>query len=427
MNAQVSQAYRDSINKLSYEDHWLMLEKLGIDSLRPGPSGDPSAPNAANSEEAKVNPITSLPDPLRFDNGDKVVTPSDWDKRRKEIITHFNREMYGEVPENVPGVNWKIISEKDSILGTYPVTIQKLKGIVDNSSYPEIEVAIDLTLTLPRNHTEPVPVILKFDWIWPGMPQTNEVEEWKLSLLKENWGIASLIPTSYQADNGAGLRKGIIGLSNKGEPRDKHDWGSLRAWAWGASETLNYFENIPEVDASRVIIEGLSRYGKAAMVTMAYDERFAGGFIGSSGAGGAKILRRNFGEQVENLASSAEYHWFSPSFIKYAGPLKVDDLPVDGHELVSLAAPRPVFISTGNPKVEGNWVDARGMFLAGKYASPVYELLGYKGLVGKEYPGVGPFLDEGRIAFRAHEGGHTVEPNWPYFIAFIKPYFEKDN
>ncbi|MCP9199125.1 acetylxylan esterase [Gramella sp. GC03-9] len=427
MKAQVSQAYRDSINKLSWEDHRLMLDKLDIDSLRPGPSGDPSAPNAANSDEAKVKPLIDLPDPLQFDKGDTVANKPGWEKRRKEIIAHFNREMYGKVPGNVPEVSWKIISEKDSILGTFPVTIQKLKGIVDNSSYPEIEVAIDLSLTIPKNQDKPVPVILKFDWIWPGMPQKKEVEEWKKLLLKENWGFASLIPTSYQADNGAGLRRGIIGLTNKGEPREQHDWGSLRAWAWGASEVLNYFENIPEVDASRVIIEGLSRYGKAAMVTMAYDERFAGGFIGSSGAGGAKILRRNFGEQVENLASSAEYHWFSPSFIKYAGPLSVNDLSIDGHHLVALAAPRPVFISTGNPEVEGNWVDARGMFLAGKYASPVYELLGYKGLVGGEYPGVGSFLNEGRIAFRAHEGGHTVEPNWPYFIDFIKPFLEKDN
>ena len=425
MNAQFSQAARDSINKLSYEDHRLMLQKLGIDSLRLGPSGNPSAPNAANSDESKVRNLDDLPDPLIFEDGKEVNNSKDWAKRREEIFHHFNTEMYGEIPKELPEVNWKVTSEKDSLMGDIPVTVRKLEGIVDNSFYPEIEVVIDLTLTLPRNSNKPVPVILKFDWFWPGMNENPEVEEWKKLLLKENWGIASLIPTSYQADNGAGLRKGIIGLVNEGGPREINDWGTLRAWAWGASEVLNYFENDLKVDASKVAIEGLSRYGKAALVSMVYDERFAVGLIGSSGAGGAKILRRNFGEQVENLASSGEYHWFSPSFIKYAGPLTVNDLPVDAHELIALAAPRPIFISTGNPDVEGNWVDARGMFLGGKYASPVYELLGYKGLVEEKYPGVGPFLNKGRIAFRAHQGGHTVEPNWPYFIEFIKPYFKE--
>ena len=149
----------------------------------------------------------------------------------------------------------------------------------------------------------------------------------------------------------------------------------MRAWAWGASRALDYFEKDKDVDAEKVAIEGLSRYGKAAMVAMAYDDRFATGFVGSAGAGGTKILRRNFGEQVENLASSGEYHWFAPNFIKYAGPLTVEDLPVDAHHLIALAAPRPLFISTGDPAVEGNWVDARGMFLGAVHASPVYELL----------------------------------------------------
>src|SRR6202042_1538230 len=103
-------------------------------------------------------------------------------------------------------------------------------------------------------------------------------------------------PTSVQADNGEGLTQGVIGLVNKGQPRKLDDWGALRAWAWGASRALDYFESDKTVDAKQVGIEGLSRYGKAALVAMAYDARFAIGFIGSSGAGGAKILRRKFGE-----------------------------------------------------------------------------------------------------------------------------------
>ena len=179
---------------------------------------------------------------------------------------------------------------------------------------------------------------------------------------------------------------------------------------------MDYFESIKEVDENKIVIEGLSRYGKAALVTMAYEPRIAIGFIGSSGAGGAKILRRNFGEQVENLAGSGEYHWFAPNFIKYAGPLTANDLPVDAHELVALCAPRPVFISAGSASVEGTWVDAKGMFLAGVYAGPVYELLGRKPLGTNQFPPEETTLTEGDIAFRQHAGGHTVIPNWPYFI-----------
>lgn len=422
--AQFSQEKWDSINRLNTEDHQLMMQTLGIEGLRPGPSGNPDDPNAANSDETKVNPI-DLPALLSFKNGTEVTTKAEWHERRKEIKEDLDREMYGKLPEDIPAVNWRILSEKDSLIGENPVKVKELRGIAVNSSYPEIEVSIQMTLTTPLNEENEVPVILKFDWIWPAgfAPEKKDPNPWQEQLLAKHWGYASIIPTSYQADNGAGLREGIIGLVNKGEPRKPDDWGALRAWAWGASRALDYFEKDEDVDASRVAIEGLSRYGKAAMVAMAYDERFAIGFIGSAGAGGTKILRRNFGEQVENLASSAEYHWFSPNFIKYAGPLTVDDLPVDAHHLIALAAPRPLFISTGNPAVEGNWVDARGMFLGAVHASPAYELLNEQGLESFEYPEVGEFLSNGKIAFRIHEGGHTVEPNWPYFIEFAERFF----
>jgi hypothetical protein len=151
------------------------------------------------------------------------------------------------------------------------------------------------------------------------------------------------------------------------------------------------------------------------------------GLIGSSGAGGTKILRRIFGEQVENLASSGEYHWFAPNFIKYAGPLTPNELPVDAHELIAVCAPRPVFISAGATTVEGPWIDAKGMFLGGVHASPVYELLGKKGLETKEFPPQETSLISGDIAFRQHEGGHTVGPNWPFFITFAQRYFQKES
>jgi hypothetical protein len=153
---------------------------------------------------------------------------------------------------------------------------------------------------------------------------------------------------------------------------------------------------------------------------MAYDQRFAIGYVSSSGEGGAKLHRRNWGELVENVAGTGEYHWMAGSFIKYAGPLNWNDLPVDSHELIALCAPRPVFISGGDKGDQ--WVDAKGMFLAAAAAGPVYKLLGKRDMGTNVYPAVETPLIDGDVAFRQHSGGHTPAPNWPTFITFASRY-----
>lgn len=419
----------DSIRQATDKDYQSMLQQLNIKSTRPGPSGNPSAPNAANIDEEKASPYTSLPDPLVLKNGQKLTTAKQWwQQRRPEIVEEFDREIYGRVPKNIPKVNWEVVSTTNEMNGAFAVVTKKLLGHVDNPSYPQIKVNIDLTVTLPANITTPVPVMMEFGFVFPPgfrPAATNQPAgtTWQQQLLAKGWGYAIIVPASYQPDNGAGLTQGIIGLVNKGQPRKPDDWGALRAWAWGASRALDYLETDKAVDAKRVGIEGLSRYGKATIVTMAYDPRFAIAFVGSSGAGGAKILRRVYGEQVENLAGSGEYHWFAGNFIKYAGPLTPNDLPVDAHELVALCAPRPVFISSGSATVEGRWVDAKGMFLGAVHAGPVYKLLGKKDLGTTEFPPQETTLVSGDIAFRQHSGGHTTGPNWPTFIEFAQRYF----
>lgn len=421
----------DSINKLTQVDYKNILSQLNITSTRPGPSGNPQAADAANSDESKVPPYT-LPDPLTLKNGKKLTDAKTWwTKRRPEIIEDFDKEIYGRVPKNTPKVNWEIVKDTIEMNGNFKVHTKNLAGHVDNSSYPQIKVDIQLTLSTPADAKGPVPVIMEFAFVFPAGftpprdTSKNPSPTWQQQLLANGWGYAVIVPTSYQADNGAGLTQGIIGLCNKGQYRKPDDWGALRAWAWGASRALDYFETDKAVDAKRAGIEGLSRYGKATIVTMAYDPRFAIAFVGSSGNGGVKIMRRVFGEQVENLASSGEYHWFAGNFIKYAGPLTVNDLPVDAHELLALCAPRPVFISSGSPKAEGNWVDGKGMFLGAVYAAPVYKLLGKKDLGTSEMPAIDAGLLNGDIAFRQHSGGHTTAPNWPYFIEFAHRYFKQ--
>jgi hypothetical protein len=408
------------------QDHRRMLDLLGIQSLRPGPSGNPKAPNAANADEAKANPYPVLPDPLKFEDGTPVRTTADWKRRRAEIMDLFDREVYGRTPAVTPRVAWYVTSTAEESVGGIPVTVKALTGRVDNSASPAITVELQARLTLPRAASRPVPVMLTFGFGarppgTPAFPQ-GPGPSWQSQVLSKGWGYVVYVPTSAQADNGAGLTRGIIGLVNKGQPRSLDDWGALKAWAWGASRVLDYLETDKAVDARRVGLEGLSRYGKAVAVAMAYDERFAIAFIGSSGAGGVKLHRRHFGEQVENVAGSGEYHWMGGRYLKYAGPLTPNDLPVDSHQLVALCAPRPVYVSAGSPAVEGGWIDAKGMFMAAAAAGPVYRLLGLKDLGTSEFPPEQTGLLDGDIAWRQHEGGHTTGPNWPTFLAFAERY-----
>lgn len=404
--------------RTSEEDHRAMLDRLGIPGLRPGAHpNDPASPNAVNYDESRANPYPCLPDPLLTQDRRQVTHPTLWwDTRRPELLELFDREVYGRVPQGLPAIDWRLREESEGSNRDVRTRIKKLTGVVDNSGFPSVTVEMDLTLVTPAEAPGPVPVMLElgFEFRRPGHP--SPVPEWQHQVLSRGWGYAILLAYSVQPDSGAGLAQGIIGLANQGRLREPDAWGALRAWAWGASRALDYLEADPAVDGSRVGIEGVSRFGKAALVAMAYDPRFAVGFIASSGAAGAKLHRRNFGEIVENVASVAEYHWMAGNYLKYAGPLTWDDLPVDSHQLIALCAPRPVFISVGSPEVEGQWIDARGMFLAAVAAGPVYELLGKRGLGTTEFPPIETALVDGALAFRQHSGGHTAGPNWPTFL-----------
>ena len=258
-------------------------------------------------------------------------------------------------------------------------------------------------------------------------PAPTPIEE----LIAAGWGYAAIDPASIQADNGAGLTRGIIGLVNQGQPRGPEDWGSLRAWAWGAARGLDYLETDPVVDAKHVGIEGVSRYGKAALVTMAFEPRFFMGLIGSSGKGGTTPLRRNWGEGVENLAGTGEFHWVAGNFIKYDateakfGGKQSGDFSVDSNELIALCAPRLLFVSYGIPEMgDAQWLDHQGSYMATVDAGAVYRLLGAKDIgVTDDYhtarmPSVNVGLLDGELAWRQHDGGHTDAPNMKYFIAW---------
>lgn len=480
------------VNFTADQDHQQMMKQLGIKALRPGPSGDATAPNHANYDEALANPYPELPDALTLKNGRKVTTPDTWWKqRRPEIVEDMEREVYGRIPSNVPKVTWTVrVTDKERV-GFVPVIAKQIIGHVDNTAYPLINVNIEMTLVLPANAKGAVPVLMMFGRSAlpaPAQPAPADLEKInsaiKELLVKEHpelknifeqypaykpipeqspfgpggfqmvkgdpptasqliasgWGYVLIDPSSIQADNAEGLTKGIVGLVNKGQPRQPEDWGALRAWAWGAARALDYLETEPAVDAKHVGIEGVSRYGKAALVTLAFEQRFAMGLIGSSGEGGAKLHRRNFGEAVESL-TGGEYYWMAGNFMKYGasdatfGPKTANDLPVDAHELIALCAPRLTFISYGIPEQgDAKWLDQQGSYMATIAAGAVFKLLGAGDLgVSNNYktekmPPVNTDMLNGKLAWRQHDGGHTDAPNVKYFIAWANKmmHYDKD-
>lgn len=477
-----SSQYPRPVNFTAEQDHDNMMQQLGIKSLRPGPSGNESAPNHANYDTALANPCPQLPDILTTKNGKKVTTAAMWwQQRRPEIVADLEREVYGKLPANIPKVTWSIKVSDREFVGFTPVIAKQLIGHVDNSAYPLINVDIKMMLVVPMNVKGPVPVLMMFgapQFPAPAQPSPDDMEKlnatFKELMIKTNpavkdifdkypaytpitrlpgfnffaappagdpppteqllaagWGYATIDPNSIQADNGASITKGIIGLVNKGQPRKPDDWGALRAWSWGAARALDYLETDSLVDAKKVGIEGVSRYGKAALVTLAFEPRFAVGLIGSSGKGGTTLLRRNFGEAVESL-TGGEYYWMAGNFMKY-GAAKASfgaktgcDLPVDSHELIALAAPRPTFISYGIPeKGDAKWLDQEGSYMAAVAAGTAFKLLDAKDLgVSNDYrkekmPPALTGLLNGQLAWRQHEGGHTDAPNFKYFIPWV--------
>jgi len=454
------------------QDHQNMMRQLGIAKLRRGPSGNPDSPNAANTDESKANPYPLLPELLKLKDGSAVTTSEQWwSQRRPEIVEEFEREVLGRVPDNVPEVKWELLKTIEKKLGETEVVEKRMVGRTDNTGCPEIDVNIMMSVVTPKAATKPVPTLMMFGFTMFG-PDGEDIDfggrfrgfgrgreggppPKTQQLVAAGWGYVTINANSIQEDSGGkrkprfgpprpegqtggGLTRGIIGLANKGQPRKPDQWGSLRAWAWGASRALDYLETDSAIDAKRVGIDGVSRYGKAALVTMAFDQRFATVLVGSSGEGGASLYRRNFGEAVENITGSGEYHWMAGNFLKYGaaeasfGSMNANDLPVDAHMLIALCAPRPTFISYGIPeKGDALWLDQQGSFMGTVAAQPAFRLLGARDLgrsddyMKEKMPAVNTDLLDGALAWRQHDGGHTDAPNIPHFIKWMERHWSK--
>jgi (4-O-methyl)-D-glucuronate---lignin esterase len=482
-----AQAPSASEAQATLRDYLSTLERLGIRKMRPAPSADPSASYPANYDEAKANPYPSWPNPLILDDGRRVTTARTWwNERRPQIVRAFEKDVYGRVPADAPRIDWKVDESETERVGPVPVIATRLVGHADNTADPAIEVDIPMIVVKPVHARGPLPALIMFvlgpprfpapvppspaaiakmnaalkqalvrqdpslaevirthpawdpiatpPFFPPPRPKNDPIAQ----LVADGWAVALINPASIQPDSGAGLARGVIGLADRGGPRKPDEWGALRAWAWGASRALDFLSKDPDIDARHIGIEGVSRYGKAALVAMAFDPRFFMGLIGSSGRGGVAPMRRDFGETLENLAAPDEYHWMAANFLRYGaseargGAKTAGDLPVESSELIALCAPRLVFISYGSPRAgDAAWVDQQGSYMAAVAADPVYRLLGARGLgVGGDYrdarkPPIDFGLLDGRLAWRQDSGGHTDVPNFKYFIAWADRWMKR--
>src|SRR6516225_949445 len=250
---------RPGSNKIDdYDDYKTMLDQLGIKKMRKGRN----ARVKDTSDEATANPYKdTMPELMTFKDGSKVTSADQWPKRRAEIVEDFEREVYGRIPKNVPKVKWEVTSTVEGESGGIATITKTLIGHVDNSTFPQIKVAIQASFTVPKYAAGPVPVVVQFGF---GFGGRRGAKSWTQQALDKAWGYGTINPNSIQGDNSK-LREGIIGLTTKGEPRSPEDWGALRAWAWGVSRLIDYFEADKDsgVDPAKVCITGVSRYGKA--------------------------------------------------------------------------------------------------------------------------------------------------------------------
>ena len=363
-------------------------------------------------------------DLLKMHDGTTVASPQQWwASRRPEIFRDVCEQFWGKIPPDstLPGVRWSTSWSTEEV-GGVPCNQEAITGYIDSSRYPLVRNVpkILATLRMPVGLKRKVPVMIVIGGFSPEM-------HWKYCAAN-GWGVCMFNPGALQPDNGAGLTSYLIGLVNRGHWRKPDDWGTIAAWSWGVSRLIDFLEKDSSVDARMIGVTGHSRFGKTALVAMAYDSRIAIAFPSCGGSMGTKMNRRHWGQDVENSAWDREYHWMAGNFLKWCGPLhptsylprKIELCPVDAHSLLALCAPRPVFLNAGT---QDAWTDPYGIYLAASAASPVYNLLGKTGIVmadAKPRPDIS--YHAGDIAYRLHTGGHTDAPDWPAFFEFASKY-----
>jgi len=388
---------------------------LGATSLAAGTSApvfgqQPQLPPEypkAQYDEAKV-PKYWLPDPLIRQDGKRVQSTKDWiTSRRPELLQLFATNVFGRAVVGRPReMIWEVTSKEESTFGG--MAKKKTVTIYFAGKEKKDGARMNLRVTLPAHAAKPVPLFLA--------PQGDR---WAEIVVKHGYGFATFSSADLEADSPDGFEKSIRAyyVAQTHQSVGPGDWGSLSAWAWGLSRAMDYLVSDPEVDAKKVSIMGFSRYGKVTMWAGAQDERFAIVFSGEAGCGGANLVRRQFGETVKIINERFPY-WYDANFKTFGD--RVDELPVDFHELIALIAPRPVYLATAE---QDFWGDPHGTFLAGKAAEPVYALFGKNGLGVDKMPAVETPVGD-TIGYHNRRGFHGItDYDWKQFLAFADRHF----
>ncbi len=388
------------------------------------PQGNPvrlakATGHVSNYAEDKVPPYT-LPDPLVMADGRRVTSADMWLKeRRPEILQFFRTEIYGAVPENAPKVTWEV-AETDPGARNGTAVLRRVVGRI--GAQPN-GPRMTLTVYTPAKATGPVPLLLHLTFNFGGKGKGRPPGGFDLidEALSRGWGYATLGYTDIQPDRPDRWTEGVIGQTLK-EAQTRpaaHEWGTISAWAWGISRALDFFATDKLVDAGRIVITGASRLGKTVLWAGAQDERVAAVFAAVPGEMGAALIRRDWGETLDDMAQNYGYQ-FAGNLQKWVG--KWNELPVDQHLLIALLAPRPVLVSGG---LKDQWSDPKGQFLALAAAGPVYRLLGARDLGVTELPKLDEPVAAGNLAYHHHRSGHTVLPaDWKLCFDFAGRHFE---
>jgi hypothetical protein len=397
----------------SADVHAAERARFGFGELRQGASGNADHPNAANTDEAKVARF-GLP-PLFAST--QAPNPEQWAQRRAELARLVEDNWVGRIPEVVADfrVVWSKAAVDTGISGAWAE--QWIGQVIapDGRMGP----TIDATVTFPA-HAASMPALIDYTYVWPGgrAPDFGGAAPPDGVALALSHGFAHVAyrPQLLQADSGAQLQEGVIGLARW--PRERTDWGALRAWAWGASQLREELARDPRIERSRISLQGHSRFGKGVLVAAAFDHAFADANVSSSGAGGAKLMRRDFGERWENLAGAGEFHWFTPNVMAYAGGDQTTaHLPVDAHMLIALRAPRPLFVSSGMAGKGDAWVDPAGMWQAVRAAQPAWAIFGSATPTdAMPEPGSDPDAMY-KLGWYQHTEGHVA---WPGYAEFFE-------